>query len=219
MDGLLVDSEPHWRAAERDVFGSVGLQLTDDECKQTTGLPILDVVQYWYQRAPWISADRTNQALADAITANVHERIANLAEPMPGAVEALAFFSERGIPTAIASASPMSLIEIVVDRLNIRSYLTLWHSATLEARNKPAPDVYLGTARRLGVLPAHCLTFEDSGNGLTSARTAGMITVAVPADFERGDPKFTVADLILPSLSAFGPDTFDQLQNESIPKS
>ena len=171
----------------------LGLHLTDDECKQTTGLPIPDVIRYWFVRSPWTeeaAAGRTHQDLADAITDGVHERIATLAEPMPGAIEALQFFADRGIPTAIASASPMSLIEVVVDRLGIRDLLTLWHSATLEARNKPAPDVYLGTARKLNVLPAACIAFEDSGNGLKSAYAAGMHTVAVPAGFEYGDAKF-----------------------------
>ena len=214
MDGLLVDSEPHWRAAERDAFGSVGLVLTDDECKQTTGLPILDVVRYWHTRRPWTVSDASGQSdeqLANAIADNVHERIANFAEPMPGAVAAIEFFVRRGIPTAIASASPMSLIEVVVDRIGIRPLLTLWHSATLEARNKPAPDVYFGTARKLGVLPADCIAFEDSGSGLVSAHTAGMRTVAVPADFERDDPKFNIATQKLQSLTAFDETIFHLL--------
>ncbi|GAB3895249.1 hexitol phosphatase HxpB [Spirosoma agri] len=217
MDGLLVDSEPHWRAMEREVFATVGLFLTDDECKQTTGLPIPDVVNYWYARAPWSDealAGRTNADLGSAITAGVHERIANLAEPMPGAIGILELFFRLGIPTAIASASPMSLIEVVVDRLRIRDYLTLWHSATLEARNKPAPDVYLGTARKLGVLPADCVAFEDSGSGLTSAHSAGMITVAVPALFELDHPKFAIADLIIPALTKFSLDTLTAIQHE-----
>ncbi len=210
-----MDSEPHWRAMERDVFATVGLYLTDDECKQTTGLPILDVVRYWFARAPWTGQDtagRRLEDLADAITEGVHERIAHHAEPMPGALDALDFFVSRSIPTAIASASPMSLIEVVLNRLGIRDALTLWHSATLEARNKPAPDVYLGTARKLGVLAANCLAFEDSGNGLKSAYAAGMRTVAVPAAFEYDDPKFAIADVKLRALTEFLPATFDALQ-------
>ena len=221
MDGLLVDSEPHWRAMERDVFDTVGLHLTDEECKVTTGLPILDVVRYWFVRAPWTmeaAAGRSHEDLANAITEGVHERIAQLAEPMPGALEALNFFVSRGIPTAIASASPMSLIDVVVNRLGIRDALTLWHSATLEARNKPAPDVYLGTARKLNVSPAHCLAFEDSGNGLKSAQAAGMYTVAVPGSFEYDDPKFDLAHIKLRSLTELSASVFDALQaNNAIP--
>ena len=218
-----MDSEPHWRAMEREVFATVGLYLTDDECKQTTGLPILDVVNYWFARRPWpeLAANgRSHADLADAITVGVHERIAQFAEPMPGAIGALEFFFRRGIPAAIASASPMSLIEVVVNRLNIRDYLVLWHSATLEARNKPAPDVYLGTARKLGILPANCLAFEDSGSGLRSAYSAGMRTVAVPAAFELDDPKFAIASVVLPTLTDFSEHVFSALQqNEYSPNS
>ncbi|WP_240163820.1 HAD-IA family hydrolase [Spirosoma taeanense] len=212
MDGLLVDSEPHWRAAERNVFGQVGLNLTDEECKRTTGLPIPAVVDYWYVRHPWPERPgQTKGEIADAITAGAHDLIGRFAEPMPGAIAVLEFFGQQGIPAAIASASPMSLIELVVRRLNIGAYLTLWHSATLEARNKPAPDVYIGTARKLGVATADCLAFEDSGTGLLSAHSAGMHTVAVPADFEYDDPKFDLATFKIPSLTAFDQTFFDSL--------
>jgi sugar-phosphatase len=106
----------------------------------------------------------------------------------------------------------MSLIEVVVDRLQLRPYLTLWHSATLEARNKPAPDVYLGAARKLGVEPANCIAFEDSGSGLRSAHSAGMRTIAVPAAFEAQDPKFEIADVILSSLTEFSQATLATFQ-------
>lgn len=212
MDGLLVDSEPHWRAAERDVFDTVGLYLTDDQCKQTTGLPIAAVAEYWFARQPWDETIRNRAEVADAITHGAHERIGRDAEPMPGAVEILRFFQSQNIPLAIASASPLSLIELVIDRLAIRDYFRLWHSATLEARNKPAPDVYLGTARRLGVAPTDCLAFEDSGTGLASAVAAGMKTVAVPADFEYNDPKFDRATLKIPSLVTFTAESFLNLQ-------
>ncbi|WP_254448582.1 HAD-IA family hydrolase [Spirosoma rhododendri] len=212
MDGLLVDSEPHWRAAERAVFDTVGLFLTDDQCKQTTGMPIPAVVNYWYLRHPWAEGPgATLGEIADRITEGAHERIGALAQPMPGAIDALNFFNERDIPVAIASASPMSLIEVVIDRLAIRDRLTLWHSATLEANNKPAPDVYWGAARRLGVNAANCIAFEDSGSGVLSAHSAGTITVAVPADFERDDPKFAIADMKLNALTDWSPDLFAAL--------
>ena len=176
MDGLLIDSEPHWRAAEREVFATVGLNLTDDECKRTTGLPIPAVVDYWFNQFPWDEQPgHTRAEISEQITEGAHQRIGTLAQPMPGALEILNLFARQDIPTAIASASPMSLIELVIDRMGIRNQLTVWHSATLEARNKPAPDVYLGTARKLGVQPATCMAFEDSGTGLASARAAGML--------------------------------------------
>lgn len=208
MDGLLVDSEPHWRAAERAIFDTVGLYLTDEQCKQTTGLPIPAVVDYWFAQHPWPETVRSRTDVAIAITEGAHDRIGRFAEAMPGAVDVLNFFAQRRIPCAIASASPMSLIELVMDRLNIRSQFALWHSATLEARNKPAPDVYLGAARRLGIDPGNCLAFEDSGSGLQSAHEAGMRTVSVPADFEYDDSKFAIATCKIPALTYFDEPLF-----------
>ena len=117
MDGLLVDSEPHWRDVEIEVFKTIGLELSEADCKLTTGLPTRAVVQFWYERHPWHG--RTLKEIEDDILTTVYDRIARLAEPMPGAVETLQFFQEKGIPMAIASASPMNLIELVINRLEI----------------------------------------------------------------------------------------------------
>lgn len=212
MDGLLVDSEPHWREIEIEVFRTVGLEMDDEMCKRTTGLPTDAVVRYWYEKHPW--HNRSIEEVGAEIIDRVHERIQTQAQPMPGVPAILDLFQQRGIPMAIASASPMQLIEAVIDRLAIRSYFKLWHSATLEKRNKPHPDVYLGTARKLGVDPRGCVAFEDSGNGLKSAHAAEMLTVSVPADYEINDPKFGLATLKIPSLTEFTLSQLQELENQ-----
>ncbi|GAB3316355.1 hexitol phosphatase HxpB [Larkinella ripae] len=211
MDGLLVDSEPFWREVEIEVFRTVGLEMDDEMCKRTTGLPTDAVVRYWYEKQPW-----HNRSLDDVnadIIQGAYDAIGKHAGPMPGVPGILDLFQERGIPMAIASASPMHLIEVVIDRLNIRSYFKLWHSATLEKRNKPHPDVYLGTARKLGIDPRFCVAFEDSGNGLKSAHAADMLTVSVPADYEFDDPKFDIATLKLASIADFRLSHVKELEN------
>ncbi|WP_234735655.1 hexitol phosphatase HxpB [Tellurirhabdus bombi] len=209
MDGLLVDSEPHWRHVEIEVFRTVGLELTEDMCKQTTGLPIDAVVRYWFERHPWTA--RPPEEVGEEIHLKAYERIGQHAKAMPGVPAILDLFREHTILMAVASASPMHLIEAVLDRLDIRSYFQLWHSATLEKRNKPHPDVYLGTARQLGIEPQNCLAFEDSGSGLKSAHAAGMVTVAVPADYEFNEPKFDIADYKIASLLDFKKENLTRL--------
>ena len=73
-----------------------------------------------------------------------------------------------------------------------------------EARGKPAPDVYLTAARRLGVAAARCLALEDSPHGIASARAAGMRCVAVPDPLLADDPRYREADLVLTSLTGLG---------------
>ena len=212
MDGLLVDSEPFWREVEIEVFRTVGLEMDDEMCKRTTGLPTDTVVRYWYEKYPW--HNRSVEEVNADIIQGAYEQIGKNAGPMPGVPAILDLFQQQGIPMAIASASPMHLIEAVLDRLNIRSYFTLWHSATLEKRNKPHPDVYLGTARKMGVDPHRCVAFEDSGNGLKSAYAAEMLTVSVPADYEFDDPKFDLATLKIPSLTAFELPQLREMENQ-----
>ncbi|GHB59663.1 2-deoxyglucose-6-phosphatase [Persicitalea jodogahamensis] len=209
MDGLLVDSEPIWRQVAIEVFDTVGVALTEDFCRSTTGLGTVPFVQLAFDTFPWEGKSQTQ--IGDEIILMAHERIGANAHAMPGALELIQFFYERGIPLAVASASPMEIIETVLERLDIKQYFRLWHSALLEARNKPFPDVYLGAARMLGVEPSRCLAFEDSGNGLRSAVSAGMKTIAVPADYEYDDSKFDVATLKIPSLLSFDEGIFDTL--------
>ncbi|GAB3263719.1 hexitol phosphatase HxpB [Larkinella harenae] len=212
MDGLLVDSEPYWREVEIEVFRTVGLEMDDEMCKRTTGLPTDTVVRYWYEKHPW--SNRTLEEVNTDIIQGAYDAIGRHAGPMPGVPEVLELFRQQGIPMAIASASPMHLIEVVIDRLNIRPYFTVWHSATLEKRNKPHPDVYLGAATKLGVDPRACVAFEDSGNGLKAAHAAEMLTVSVPADYEFDDPKFALATLKIPSLKEFTLSRLRDLENQ-----
>jgi mannitol-1-/sugar-/sorbitol-6-/2-deoxyglucose-6-phosphatase len=209
MDGLLVDSEPIWQEVAIEVFHSIEVPLTVEICQEATGLGTTEFVKYIYQRYPWQNKSLTR--VGEEILELAHHRIGTTANEMPGAVDLVRFFYERNIPLAVASASPMDIIETVLERLGLRPYFQLWHSALLEARNKPYPDVYLGAARRLGVNPTACLAFEDSGNGMRSALAAGMLTVAVPASYEYDTPKFGEAHLKIPSLRNFDQNIFNTL--------
>lgn len=209
MDGLLVDSEPIWQEVAIEVFQTVDVPLTVEICQEATGLGTTEFVKYMYHRFPW--KNKSHEQIGNEILALAHDRIGQGAKEMPGASETVQFFHEQGIPLAVASASPLEIIETVLTRLNLRPYFKLWHSALLEARNKPFPDVYLGAARQLGATPSRCLAFEDSGNGLRAAVAAGMLTVAVPASYEYLDPKFDHASIKIPSLHSFDQNIFNNL--------
>lgn len=212
MDGLLVDSEPIWREVAIEVFAPLGIALTDEICQAYTGLGTAAFVRSFYEKSPW--PGKSTQQVEHEIIELAHERIGSRALAMPGAVEVVRFFHKRRLPLAVASASPMEIIETVLRRLDLLPYFTLWHSAVLEARSKPFPDVYLGAARQLRVAPENCLAFEDSGNGLRSAHAARMLTVAIPAAYEYHDPKFDLADIKISSLIEFNEDIFDNLEKK-----
>jgi mannitol-1-/sugar-/sorbitol-6-/2-deoxyglucose-6-phosphatase len=198
MDGTLIDSEPSWRRAEIDVFGALGVPLTEEMCLETLGQRSDQVVAHWYGRFPW--SGKRPQDVEQELLEVGQERIVAEGRPMPGVIEALEACSRAGLVLGLASSSPYVLIDAVVDKLGIRRYFRALHSAETEAHSKPHPAVFVGAAARLGFSPDDCLAFEDSLPGVRSARAAGMIVIAVPPPELRDDPAFDEADLTLPSL-------------------
>jgi len=203
MDGLLIDSEPVWRAAEAEVFADLGVHLSEQELLDSTGQPAEDLIPLWRQRQPPGDRDPalTDAQIADQITDRVIAYVRAEGEPMAGVTAAIALFAQHGLALAIASSSSRRLIDAVCDRLGLRD-IEVRCSGADEARGKPAPDVYLTAARRLALLPAQCLAIEDSPNGVLAATSAGMRCVAVPDPLLAADPRFKAADLVLVSLTA-----------------
>lgn len=201
MDGLLIDSEPLWKEAEIAVFATVGIELTVEMCHATEGFRLDEAVAYWHQQYPWQgkSLKQVEQEVMQTLTTLLRQR----GKAMPGVYEVLERLKSRGIKMGLASSSVMSLIETVVDQLQIRPYFQVLWSAEYEEHGKPHPAVFLTTAQKMGVDPARVLVFEDSYNGVLAAKRAGMVAVAVPDPSQAHLPKFDIADLKLPSLQAF----------------
>ena len=203
MDGVLIDTEPVWRAAQSAVFAGFGVALSEKDLLDSTGQPIEELIPVWRRRAsaPEPSGtELTDAETADLIIDRVIAHVTAEGRPMPGVTAAIALFERCGLRLAIASSSPLRLIDAVCDRLGL-TRITVRCSAMDEARGKPAPDVYLTAARRLGVAAANCLALEDSPAGVASARSAGMRCVAVPDSLLTADPRYREADLVLGSLT------------------
>jgi HAD superfamily hydrolase (TIGR01509 family) len=197
MDGVLLDSEPIWRAIEIEVFGRVGIELREEDLLRTMGVRIADVVRLWHERHPW--ADPPIERIADEIVERVADTIERESSLADGAVEAIDRLRDRGLPLALASSSPMRLIEAVLRMGRLEDRFDVVLTGEAEEHGKPAPDVYLSAARALGVPPERCLAIEDSINGVRAAKAAGMVAIAVPPPQTRhGD--VGGADLILDSL-------------------
>ncbi|MDY7100276.1 MAG: hexitol phosphatase HxpB [Actinomycetota bacterium] len=209
MDGVLIDSEPLWQEAEIEVFGTIGVELDNEMCAQTTGLRIDEAVAHWFDRRPWPGPTVAEVAatVVDRVSALITER----GRPLPGLSPLLDLLAERGVPLAVASSSPIGLIETVITHLGHDDLFSVVHSATNEPLGKPHPGVYLTAASLLGVHPTECLAFEDSVNGVLAAKSARMRCVAVPAPTDRADPRFAIADAVVPSLDAIDTDLLDRL--------
>ena len=208
MDGLLIDSEPLWRKAIMQILNKLGVPLTLDRCKETMGMRVDEVIEYWFFHYPW-TGDTKEKVVADVVD-EVIRLIKSEGVIMPGVHEVIAVIDSQNIPMAIASSSPMDIIDAVLEKIHIRDKIKIIHSAEHEPYGKPHPGVYITTAEKLSVSPAQCLAFEDSPNGVLSAKAAKMKCVAIPEHATLDDKRFGIADLILHSLKDF---TVEHLKN------
>ena len=201
MDGLLVDSEPYWKFAEKKVFGALGLSLNDELLRQVMGFRLSEVVQYWYNYQAWPNPNfiQTENDIMDCMEAYMRSE----AVALKGVMESLEYVKQNGYACALASSSSMRLIEAVVDKLNIRSYFNLLYSAEYETYGKPHPGIFITAATKLGSAPQHCLVIEDSLNGVIAAKAARMLCVAVPELEKQNDPRFSIADFQLKTMEEF----------------
>jgi sugar-phosphatase len=198
MDGLLADTEPLWHEVEIAAYASVGLHMTPEDVMQTMGLRVDEAVAYWFARDPWKGPSAPE--LSTLIVERMVIEIATRTAPMPGAVDLLARIRERGWRLALASSSPYAIIEAVLRRCGLDDAFDVVHSAQDEEMGKPNPAIYLTAAAKLGVAPGACVAFEDSLNGLISAKAARMRCVVVPMPHAFADPRWSLADARVASL-------------------
>jgi HAD superfamily hydrolase (TIGR01509 family) len=123
-------------------------------------------------------------------------------------------------PLAVASSSNRRLIDRVLEVSGLAPCFEVTVSSEEVARGKPAPDVYLEAARRLGVEPTRCVAIEDSASGIRSAHAAGMHVVAIPnRAFPPAADVLSQAVVVLDSIEALGPDTVREVERPSTPSS
>lgn len=208
MDGLLINSEPLWQLAEIKIFETVGIKLSHSDCLKTMGLRVDEVVQYWYERFPWLN--KSLKIVESEIICEVIRLIKEKGEAMPGATYILDLLKEAGLKIGLASSSSMAIIQAAIFKLNIADRFDAIVSAENEEFGKPHPAVYINTAKILGVKSTECLAFEDSVTGLLSATSARMKTIAVP-DKENNDIRFCIASMTLNTLDEFKLDMIQKL--------
>ena len=120
---------------------------------------------------------------------------------VPGAVETVRRLAAAGFRLALASSSNRELIDAVLRELELTALFEVTVSSEEVARGKPAPDVYLEAARRLGVAPARCAAVEDSASGIRAAHAAGMHVIAYPnRHYPPADDALALADTVVPRL-------------------
>lgn len=195
MDGLLIDSEPLWQEAGKETLSHFGVTLTDAQYHSSTGLRTEEWVDHWF-RYFGISFSQAPEAV-ELIIRKAIEKIGQHGQPLPGVNEILDLFKKRGFRIGLASSSPMALVDVVVKKLQLAGSFHTCTSAESLPYGKPHPQVFLDCAGTLQCLPADCIVFEDSFNGLIAAKAARMKCVVVPAAAHYDLAKWNAADMKL----------------------
>jgi HAD superfamily hydrolase (TIGR01509 family) len=197
MDGVLVDSEQLWDEVRQVYTREVGGTFTPEATHAMMGMSSPEWSRYM---AEFLGVPGTPQQINADIVERMLARYGEDPPLIPGAVDAVRRIATRW-PLAIASSSNPELIEVVLRVAGIDGLFRTAVSSQEVAHGKPAPDVYLEAARRLGVEPARCAAVEDSHAGIRSAKAAGMHVVAVPnPHFPPGDDTLAQADIVLRSI-------------------
>jgi HAD superfamily hydrolase (TIGR01509 family) len=196
MDGLLVDSEGFSTQAWDVALARYGITLTEADVADMFGLRIDEDAALILHRYPRpISVADLVQAKSSAML----ELIAGALQPMPGALELVAWLETHAVPHALATSGLGDYAAVCLDTVGIGTSFPIRITGDMVPRGKPAPDIFLEAARRLGSVPERCLVLEDAPHGVAAARAAGMAVIAVPnkhtADLAFPPPTLRLASL------------------------
>ena len=202
LDGLLVDSEPVQIAAWQEFLSDYGQTLEPELLGRLFGLRVRDTARVLVDELRLPLTPEEVFAGREAIFFRLLEAGVT---PMPAAVETVRALGSHGLRLALATSGHRRYADLVLEGLDLRGAFAVEVTGDDVARGKPAPDIYLLAAERLGVPPAVCLALEDAPAGVASAVAAGMRCLAVPNEHTAGMPGLERADAILPSLAAVVP--------------
>ena len=201
MDGLLLDTEPLWGECMLRIAQKHKIPITADRFKETTGLRIYEVTEYWSVKYPWQGSTYTE--VAEEILDDIIEASKIKGCVLKGVVETLQLLKKNGFKIGLASSSPSRMIHTLIEYFGIAEYFDCITSADVVTLGKPHPAVFLHCAESLNSKPIECVVLEDSVNGMIAAKAARMKVIVVLVVIHYNDPRFALADLKLESLDRF----------------
>jgi|SRR5215204_655815 len=203
LDGVLLDSEAAWVEVKREYTEKAGGRWKDEAQWDMLGMSSIEWSRYMHDE---LAVPDPPEEISSAVAGRLAERYREHLPLLPGAIEAVCSLA-RHWPLGLASSSNRKVIDLVLEEAELTDGFAATVSSEEVERGKPAPDVYLEAARRLGVGPTACVAIEDSANGIRAADAAEMTVIAVPnTDFPPESDALALADLTLSSLEELSPE-------------
>lgn len=208
QDGVLIDSEGAWDAARRAVVAETGGRWKPEATRAVMGMSAPEWTRYVHDElAVPLELDEISARVVAHLLAGYERELPLL----PGAVQAVKRIAARW-PVALASSANREVIDAVLEASGLETVFGATVAGEEVAHGKPAPDIYLEAARRLGVDPSRSAAVEDSSNGLRAASAAGMTVVAFPnREFPPDPDALELAAVVLDSLDELSPELLEGL--------
>jgi HAD superfamily hydrolase (TIGR01509 family) len=198
MDGLMLDTERLLYAAWQRAMADFGYQASEEVFLASVGTTVARTNQILRAAyGPDFPLEATNDRTGDYIWQEVDARGAPL---KPGLLALLDFLEAHGIPKAVASSSERVTIDRLLGSVGLLPRFAVTVAGDEVVHGKPAPDLFLLAASRLGVEPGQCLVLEDSEPGARAAHAAGMVVIIVPDIKAPSEEVARVAEAVLPDL-------------------
>jgi HAD superfamily hydrolase (TIGR01509 family) len=206
LDGVLLQSEEVWDAVRERYVREHGGRYDEEVQRAMMGMSAPEWSRYLHEEA---GVPDEPDAINRAVVERMLEAYRRELPLIPGAQEAVRRMA-AAFPLALASSSNREVFEDVLELAHLSDCFSATVSSEEVARGKPAPDVYLEAARRLGFMPRQCAAVEDSHAGIRSAKAAGMRVITIPnAGYPPDDEALTLADVTLESLEQLTPESIE----------
>jgi HAD superfamily hydrolase (TIGR01509 family) len=203
LDGVLLDSEQRWNEAKEALVREAGGTWLQEAPTVMMGMSSPEWSAYLRDD---LGVQRDLDAINDDVVRRMHESYEDGLPLLPGALETVRALAARW-PLGLASSSNREIIDVFLERSGVGDLFGATVSSEQVARGKPAPDVYLETARRLDADPRACVAIEDSANGLRAAHAAGMPVIAAPnPHYPPGDDALALAAAVVDGVGDVTPE-------------
>ncbi len=208
MDGVIVDSELHWKSLEGFFLQSLVPAWSSADQGRIIGLSVHDLYRLLVEE---YNVRETKERFLELYQQMANDIYGNKAALIQGFRELLDGLGEQDIPVALASSSPRSWINIVLRRFSLAdAFRVVVSSDELQGEGKPSPAIYLRTAQLLGVDPTKCIVIEDSMNGVLSARRAGMLCIGFRNGFNQ-EQDLSQASMLIHSFAELDGESIQRL--------
>ncbi len=200
MDGVIVDSEYHWKKSEIDLYGKLVEKWTNEDQQKIIGMSIIDIYGVLVKDYGLLMSQSDFLDKVNEIATMVYMKKSRLSDNFLNVLNDL---KNKDTPIALASSALDTWINMVLDRFELRPFFdVIVSSEDVGNKGKPEPDIYLLTAKRLNINPGDCIVIEDSHNGVISAKDAGMYCIGFRNGFNEAQD-LSAADEVLEGFKNF----------------